>query len=167
MHWRNSNAQILYFIVGKAHTTDEAYRLLMELREERVISLALARANGLKNDAARLRAGAVVQRSKQTLGAAISTDEQRYLVQADLLDARATVAELDAYADQTKPCIDAAEQELLFIDQLVAKVQPHRKYAHLPDAEAHQACQVEEWKHELLFRAENYISAQGFVHMTN
>lgn len=58
-------------------------------------------------------------------------------------------------------CIDACAREIVYIDSLIAEVEPLRRYAHLPDHEAHQAAQEEEWMLELMWRAENYLLTGG------
>jgi hypothetical protein len=45
----------------------------------------------------------------------------------------------------------------------MARIQPYRQYAHLPDAEAHEACQREEWRLELEARAQNYLLTAGTI----
>ena len=36
-------------------------------------------------------------------------------------------------------------------------------FGHIPDDEAAQACQEEEWKLELMWRAENFLGSQGMI----
>lgn len=56
-----------------------------------------------------------------------------------------------------------AEREEAFIKTCIERIQPLRKYGHLPDHEAFEAAQRDEWRLELIHRAENYITSQGFV----
>ena len=60
-------------------------------------------------------------------------------------------------------CYDQAKREVEYINLLIDQIQPHRKYRHLPDHEAFQACQEEEWYLQLLFRAQNYLLSQGTI----
>ncbi len=59
--------------------------------------------------------------------------------------------------------IEVAQEEAVFIRKLIAKIQPLRLYAHLPDREAHQAAQRDEWREELKRRAENMLLSQGCI----
>jgi hypothetical protein len=43
------------------------------------------------------------------------------------------------------------------------ELEPQRKYKHLTDQEAHEAMQREEWCHELMNRAENFLVSQGTI----
>ena len=162
MHWRNSNVQILYIIVGKTHTPDEAYRVLLELREERITALNSARASSLRDEAKRLLAIRRIKHSGSTTPAtglfASDTD-----LHAQLLNAEADIAELDSFKAQGQACIDQAAREVEFIGHLIARLEPHRQYRHLELHAAHQACQLEEWRWELVWRAENYIASTGNI----
>jgi hypothetical protein len=70
---------------------------------------------------------------------------------------------LKILADQEEACIRACEAEIAHIESLIAKVQPLRKFAHLSDHEAAQACQREEWRLKLRAKAENFLMAQGSI----
>lgn len=147
MHWRNSNFQIAYFIAGRCHSADEAYRQLMQLREERDVALKTASASVKRAQARMLRAHATLTDP--------CTDE------ATRLEAEADLDDIEATRQQAQDCYDQAVRERDFIDTLIEKVKPHRQYAHLPDHEAHQAAQADEWHAELLFRAQNYLATGG------
>lgn len=149
MHWRNSRFQVVYFLVGKTHTPDEAYRVLCELREERSMSL-----NSVK--AIDLRARAKLAAANKVLNDTGSDEVAR-------LNAEADIAEVEANKANGQSCIDEAQRELQFLDEMIARIQPHRVYKDYPDHEAHQLAQREEWRYELLTRAENYIGSQGYV----
>lgn len=69
----------------------------------------------------------------------------------------------DAEARTFKRNFDACVKELETINQCIERVQPLRKYSHLPDVEAHEACQREEWKLEFISRAENSLLSTGAV----
>lgn len=62
-----------------------------------------------------------------------------------------------------KKCYDAAVAELEFINKCIAAVQPYRKYADLPDPEAHEMSQRDEWRYELISRAENHLLTSGMI----
>lgn len=151
MHWRNSSFQVAHFLVGKCHTPDEAYRVLCELREERQLAINNVKATSLRTEAKVLRANEKVYELSSKASA------------ADLLEAQADLADVEAFRESNQACIDEAQRELKFIDTLIDKIQPHRVYKGLPDHEAHQMCQQEEWKQELIWRAQNYIGSQGAI----
>lgn len=146
-HWRNSIFQITHFLAGKCHTPDEAYRVLCQLHEERDLAVKNAEATELKQQAKRIRA-------ERDLN---SEDE------AVVLDARAIIKEMEAFENQTASCLIDAKYERDFIEKLISKIEPYRIFAYLPPHEAHQAAQWEEWKLELIWRAENYLLTSGSI----
>jgi hypothetical protein len=146
-HWRNSVFQIVHFLAGKCHTPDEAYRVLCQLHEERDISLKNAEATVLRQKAKRIRAERELESEDEVIR----------------LEAQATIKEMEAFEDQSEACVMEAAYERDFIEKLIAKIEPHRVFAHLPTHEAHQAAQYEEWKLELIWRAENYLLTSGMI----
>lgn len=146
MHWRNSNFQIKNFL--EAHTPDERYRILCEHREDRIKALAMAAATSMKVDAEQSR---LLWISKN---APYEHEREGALAQLTLMQAERIGEE---------ECIEAAKQELAFIEGQIAAIIPHRKFAHLPDAEAFQACQEAEWEAKLIHRAQNMLESQGFI----
>lgn len=144
---QNKDFQIAYFLAGSCHTPDGAYSLLCDLREDRRNALANAEVVRLREQAR--RAAAVI--------ASRSADEyERLNGEADLL-------ELDSMAATAKACYDAAVAELATIEKCIERLQPLRKFAHLPDPEAHEAAQHDEWKFELIHRAENSLLSCGVI----
>lgn len=69
----------------------------------------------------------------------------------------------DVEARMFKRNLDAGVKELETINKCIERVQPLRKYSHLPDDEAHEACQREEWKLEFIARAENSLLSVGYL----
>lgn len=146
---QNHDFQIVYFLVGDCHTPDGAYSLLCDLREDRENALGLVESSALKEKAKRLRAQRVIDNAE--------ADE------IDQLEAQAEVSELDAMLACSKRNIAAAKAELATINKCIEILQPMRKFAHLPDHEANEACQREEWKLELINRAENSLMVTGSI----
>lgn len=109
------------------------------------MALAQLRSAGLKQQAKMVRAKRAMQ----------SDDE------AVRLEGEADLAEIEDNLTFSQRNIDAAQKELEFINQCIERIQPHRAHAHLTDDEAHQAAQHEEWKRELIKRAENYLLTSG------
>ena len=143
----NHDFQILHFLVGSCHTPDGAYSLLCDLREGRSDALKAVKASKLREQAKTIRA----QRK-------ISSSDP-----AEQLEGQADLAEIQSHAETTANNIAAAEQELAFIQTCIDKLQSMRKYSDLPDSQAHEACQQEEWRLELLYRAENFLLTQGTI----
>ena len=149
MYWRNSNFQLRNFIAGKCHTADEAYRELKQQFEDRDLAVRNA-------EASQLRAEAKIMRANEIIESETTSD-------ADKLEAEADLVEFRVFEEQGKNVLEAAVRERDFIQSLIDEVQPHRKYAHLPDHEAFQLAQEEEWAEELKWRAENFLGSQGFI----
>ena len=147
-HSNNSQFQYVYFLVGKCHTADEAYRIIKDQLEDRTLAIRVYEAGEKKRRAKRIR-----------------IDEQINPLEhpATRLEAEAELEELQAHEGQAKACYDEALREKAFLEDLLERLQPYRKYSHLQDHEAMQACQREEWLYELLQRVENYVQAQGSV----
>lgn len=146
-HRQNHNFTILYNIVGDCHTADAAYALLLDLREDRQMAVDACKVAELRSKAKRI-------------------DALKRLESPDLVvktNAEADLLELDTAEKACGPLLDAALDEIAFIDKCIKEIQPQRKYAHLSDAEATEACQQEEWCLELIRRAENYLLTSGCI----
>jgi response regulator RpfG family c-di-GMP phosphodiesterase len=144
---RNTDFQILYFLVGSCHTPDGAYSLLCDLWEERSNVVKKLKADELRARAKRLVAERLTD----------SADE------VDRLNGEADLEEMEAFEDTKKRCVAAAYKELAFLEQCMEKLQPYRKHAHLSLPEAHEASQREEWRLELIHRAENCLMTSGTI----
>jgi len=144
---QNKDFQIIHFLVGSCHTPDAAYSLLCDLRDDRDTALRNVQASDLRNQAKAIRAKRMIA----------SEDE------ATQLEGQADLAEIEAFSELGQKNIAAAKAELAFIDKCITTIQPLRKYKHLPDPEAHEACQQEEWKLELIQRAENHMLLTGTI----
>lgn len=147
MHWRNSNFQILSFLVGKCRTPDEAYRVLLELREERDGALISAKVSLIK----------LLAKEAKTKA------PWRKIIPWLRLEDEAEMLSVKLNAPVTQQCIDQAEREVAFIDRLIERIKPYREYGHLPDHEAFQACQQKEWLEVLKSRAESMLASQGQI----
>jgi len=143
----NTNFQIAYFIAGSCYTADAAYIALLTLKNDRLQALDAAKVAELKRMAARIRA--------KKLGESENI--------ADKLESQAELLEIEHSEKLTERLIKAAQEEVEFIDYCIQQVQPLRKYAHLDDHAAAEACQREEWLGELVSRAENYMMTQGTI----
>lgn len=145
---QNHDFQIRHFLVGSCHTYDGAYALLCDLREDRANALKTANATAVREEAKRLTA----QKKARCWWSKV----RRLEGQADLL-------EIEAMTETNNACIVAAQDELTYIEELMALLEPHRKYRDLPLREAHEAAQAEEWRLELIYRAENFLLTQRSI----
>ena len=144
---QNSNFQIAYFIAGNCHTPDAAYFALLNAKYERGQAVAQIPANNLRMQAKRIE----IDRQLS------STDEVEQLKgQADLLQWEIDKANFDQMSA-------SARSELEFIEECIRRIEPLRKYSHMSDIEAAEACQAEEWLLELQRRAENYLITAGTI----
>lgn len=143
----NHNFQIAYFIAGSCHTPDAAYIALVNLRQERQMALDTAESVKLKQAAEQVRCERRV-----------ASDDL-----AEQLEGQAGLLDLEIQQRQQVALIESAQEELAFIEDCIARIQPMRKYSHLTDAEAAEAVQMEEWAHELKHRAENYMLTSGTI----
>jgi hypothetical protein len=146
-HRQNHDFQIAHFLAGKCGTPDGAYALLCDLKEEREAAIAHFH---------------VVQ--KRTLANEIRANEKRANGDAaGKLEAQADLEEIENSRKTGKILYEAAIDELNFIKSCIERIQPFRKYKHLADPEAHEAAQREEWKYELIGRAENFLLCAGTI----
>jgi hypothetical protein len=152
MHYKtnrqNHDFQIAYFIAGACHTPDAAYAILHDLKEDRSNALKMFKAAKLREQAKTIRAQSLVDNSTDT---------------PSQLEAMADLAEIEAMAETTAANYEAALAELEFIEKCIEKVQPLRKFAHLPNAQAFEAAQQEEWKLTLIHQAENSLLTTGTI----
>lgn len=143
----NHDFQIAYFLAGSCHTPDGAYALLCDLRDDRQAAIAAYHVSTKRLEAKRLEAAPNLEHADAPT---------RLRAQADFEEA--TIA-----LDSGAALFEAAQAELTFIERCIEKLEPHRKFKDLPDGEAHEAAQREEWRLELIYRAENFIACHGGI----
>jgi len=145
MYWTNSNFQTKAFIAGKCHTADEAYRILCQQLEDRERALR--------------EAGFAAKEAELAI-----EELEEDIANAEGIAKRKLELKLERVcSEDSSGVVEVAKIERDFIKSLITELEPLRKYKHLPDAEAHQAAQQEEWQLELCFRAENYLAASGTI----
>ena len=153
MHYKtnrlNHDFQIAYFLAGACHTPDAAYGLLSDLKEDRENAIKLYEAGDKKRKAALLKINRVLDNPE-------SDEYDRLMAEADL-------DEINAIKDTEIRNYEAAKSELAFIQKCIDQVNPLRKFAGLPDPEAHEAAQREEWKLHLIHQAENFLLTNGVI----
>jgi len=148
-HRQNSKFQLTYFMAGDCKTADGAWSLMYGQKIDIEGKLRHAEAQKLKRDAKIMAAEEVLDDPKA------KPSEKLY--------ARADIAEALADVPTWEMNLQAAKMELVDIQENMDKLEPHRKYAHLPLLEATEACQQEEWLLELQARVENYMISQGSI----
>lgn len=149
-HRNNSDFQLRYFLAGSCHTPDGAWALMygQKIDVEGKIK---------HTQAQKLRRGAAIMKAKNFLAnnpnapAWERTEKEAEIIECE---SAAPVAELN---------LKAAEEELATINQIMAELEPLRKYKHLPILEANEAAQREEWLGELKARAKNFLVSQGAI----
>lgn len=158
MHYKtnrqNHDFQIAYFVAGSCQTPDAAYSILCDQEEDRSNAIKSFGAYSKRDQAKVKKAEAKIAQLKMQ---AHSNNFEKETIEADILEAEADIEELKALAGTTQKNYDAALAELAFIEKCKAAIQPLRKFAHLPDAEAHEAAQHDEWKLQLIHTAENHM----------
>jgi hypothetical protein len=83
--------------------------------------------------------------------------------EAERLEAEVDILEIKTNEEILNKNINAAREELKFIEDCIKKIQPYRKFSHLLDSEAHEAAQHDEWKYELEYRAINFLLTAGTI----
>lgn len=143
----NHDFQIAYFIAGKNHTPDGMYGSLLDLKESREMAIAEYDINVMRND---------IKRNQIMLALEEVEGDDKKLLKIELI-------ELDHHENIGSRNYKCALDELSFINKCIDKVNPLRKYKHLPDNEANELAQKEEWKLELINRAENMLLTTGCI----
>lgn len=144
----NHDFQILYFLIGSKHTPDGAYSLLCDLKENREIALAQIEGNNIRTKVKILKAQKILNESIDEL---------------EKLEAQADIIDIENNKRFNERNVNAAQAELDFINMCIDKINIHRKFKHLSDEEAHEAAQLDEWKYELISRAENFLITSGSI----
>lgn len=144
-HRVNHDFQLVHFLAGRCHTPDAAYALMHDLKDDREAAINNYHVATLRNKTKRDRFA------------------QELVRESEAAERKADLLELD-YAEKTgKVLFDAAQDELACINKIIAALEPMRKYKDLPDAEAFEKAQEEEWLYELLERVENMLFCTGSI----
>lgn len=144
---RNTNFQILYFLIGSCHTVDGAYALVCEQLDNVKRTVKAVEVGRIKREA----------KIKRLRWKALSP------FKFHRLDAKAELLEFDNNEEFDSNAIQAVYEEFNFWSRCKNNLQAHRKYKHLPIAEAHEAAQQDEWRLEFIRRAENFLISTGTI----
>jgi hypothetical protein len=164
MHYKtnrlNHDFQIAYFIAGSCQTADAAWSILSDLKEDR--------SNAVKSfKAYNLRDRAKIKRAEQVIAKFIDPHtgnvEPANEDDPEYMEALADIEELRALSETVQKNYDAGLAELAFIQKCMDKLEPLRKFAHLPDAEANEAAQYTEWKLQLVHTAQNHLLSTNHI----
>jgi hypothetical protein len=148
-HRNNSDFQLRYFMANNCHTADTAWCLMYEQRLDIMLKLESTRARMLRREAKKAEIEDILNDASASRSAK--------------LNAKADLMEWQSGEGLLELAIAGAEQEIATIEQIMAELEPQRKYGHLPLLEASQAAQREEWCLEFKRRCENYLISIGTI----
>lgn len=148
-HRQNSQFQLRYFLAGDCKTADGAWSLMYGQKIDMETKLRHSESQRLRRESKIALAQEIIDDPKATKG--------------QILGAQADIAEQEADTPVWELNLQAAQMELADIENLMAELEPHRKYGHLPLLEATEAAQRDEWLEELKTRAENFLVTQGTI----
>lgn len=148
-HRQNTDFQLRHFLMGDCKTADGAWCLLYGQKIDQEHKLAVA-------ESQRKRREAKIAAAQEILDDESQKQSARLNAEADILEAQADIPIWEMN-------LKASQDELATINELMEELEPHRKYGHLGVLQANEACQQEEWKLELMARAENYMLTVGTI----
>ena len=152
MHWLHSVDQLIFHVGSTSHTTDEYYRVLHELLEDRQFAVVSAHAESKRCEGANVLDDLIAKDSKEKLN-------HRLKAEANLLQnkSRSIIA---------TPALDAARLEIWAIQCLIELVEPFRNFRD-PLPLANQKTQHYEnildlaWKAFVEFKSFGALSAES------
>ena len=148
-HRHNSDFQLRHFLAGSCFTPDGAWMLMYGQMIDRECVIKTHEAQQLRRDAK-------ISDAKMVLSLSNSSESDKLRARADIIEATAN----DEIVDRN---FEAAKMELATIKNIMAELEPYRKYSHLPLLEANEAAQREEWLGEMKNRVENYLFSIGTI----
>ncbi len=151
-HRQNTRFQLENFLLRDCNTIDGAWNLMYSQKVDMEGKLRYS-------ESQRLRREAKIEAANRKLHGWRSW----FVSKADKLEAMADIEEQLADLPTWELNLQAAKDELRDIEELMAALEPKRKYAYLPLLEAQEAAQEEEWLGELKKRAQNFMLTQGFI----
>lgn len=147
-HKKNTNFQIENFLIKGAHTPDNAYFQLLELKEERMMALDAYNVGVLKTEAKKKRINFLMKQADEI----------------SKIELEAEYKEISNWEKYEKEMYLALMDELAFIERKLHEIKPLCKYVDKMDLiTAHEEAQREAWLIELQQRAENYLITTGTI----
>jgi hypothetical protein len=137
MNWKHSLYDIYCLSFGQSYTYSEAHRILSELKQDRLFSLATVRAEGKRSQ------GKILDHKNQ-LNDLAKKSELSNPERADQRRSEAAVLETDARYAITRPSIKMCLLELSFIDKCLSFIDPSM-LLHPTPAVAYQIAQPLEY----------------------
>ena len=142
MNWKHSLYEIYAITFGQSFTIDEAYRLLTELREDRLFAIASSFAES-KRAQAKVLDAELTKKEYETKSASVS--------KANLRRAEAFILETDARFIIAQPCLDMSRVELGFIEHLITYIDDKGLRLHSDFALGSQLVQPAELAYEYIW----------------
>lgn len=153
-HRNNSDFQLRYFLAGGCHTPDGAWMLMYDHKIDIETKIQHTIAQKIRRDALIAERKDFIAQNSNMPGSAIAFA---------VADAQATIIEASSVIKAADLNLQAAQNELDTINQIMAELEPLRKYKDLPLLDANEAAQRDEWLGELKCRAENFLLSQGTI----
>lgn len=148
-HRLNHDFQLQYFMANSCRTPDAAYALLYAQKVDMETKLKHSKAQVLRKEIKLKQIQAIMDNPD-------STEIEKMEAEADILE-----IEADKYTYEMN--LKGAQNEFNCIVELMDQLESQRKYSHLDILDANEACQRDELREELKFRAENFLMSQGFI----
>lgn len=170
----NSNFQLRYFIVGYCYTADGAFGVLHSLQLAHKQRVAMQEVEAWNDEIIMLEREAAFELTTKALekwerqlltfaehevdeGATLErAKNERRKARVDYLRVRAEARTYDIMSEGRDIQNQAVREELAAIEELLAEIEPHRRFAHLPTLAAIEASQHDEWLGEFVGRGVNY-----------
>lgn len=146
-HRSNSDFQLRHFVANSCHTADAAWCIMYEQRLDMRQKIVVTKAQIIRRQAERIK-----------IDQKLNSDDpyERMLGEADLFEWENLQGGLEL-------ALKGAESELATIEEIMAELEPKRKYGHLPVLEAASLSQRDEWLEEFKHRCENYLISIGTI----
>lgn len=148
-HRQNSDFQLKHFMANDCKTPDGAYVLLYGQKIDMESKIA-------HSDAQRLRREAKIEDANEIINDHASK-------RSAVLTAKADISEAEADLPTWEMNLKAAHQELATINRYMEELKPQCKHWSLDILAMSEASQEEEWRLELMCRAENFLLSQGYI----
>lgn len=153
MHWLHSVDQLIFHVGSTSHTTDEYFRVLHELLEDRQFSVVSAFAEAKRCEGTNVLNEIIAKDNKESKN--------------NRLKAEATLLQNKSRTIIATPALDAARLEIWAIHELIKLVEPSRCFRNDPLPLANQKIQYYEnildlaWKAFVEFKSYGSTSAES------
>lgn len=154
----NSDFQLRYFIAGYCYTADGAFGVLHSLHLAQRQKVAMQEVNAWTDEIIQLESEEALRLTADRLEAAKQGDDKEEQRQARVAHLRvlAETRTHEILGEGRDIQAQGQRAELAAIEELLAEIEPHRRFSHLPPLQAIEASQYGEWLGELVGRGINY-----------